>query len=630
MGNCFGCFYRAKAVNDRRFMNQEAINKYSAATLVNQEDGLDVLPELTQRQQQILALIKAGKVNKEIANELGIGLGTVKQHVVALFKKLNVSNRTMAASQGLNKIPQANPENAEISEGMLERRPCIVLSIFLPDIALKVRSEFAGADSTETCSRGVVQEELHKTFSTLAGFHEALFLTSKNYIGDLIFGIQRGTEQDIFKALRVARAVFDALSDYPELTRDLRGGLAAGFAISTMNRHGGWSGEVVASAVITQARELASNAAPGELALGALAKTLLEITGPSAPGFVVPQLLFKTLNRMPWGKSCQLHPAQAGCADEFSNEPLILGRDAELERLKILFSEVFKSKKNHLVYIEGETGMGKSLLCRYAAEYGLNMKGRIHHFVCYSGGEEGSLYMFPSGAPVKAQTMLHCLRSVSARGHDVIIVDDAHLLPANILIKATEAASAAKGKLVIIAARKFSKYAIPPSATIRLGHLSKTAIESLVTQLLAQSEQDTIKAAEQEADAAVRAFDKLRTQDRHYTIANIVEHASGVPLFAIELARHDRSDTLPFSLHVVINARMDGLKLDHALLRQISNAPTRLTVAEVAEAMWESPDVIQIAADQACASGVLQLDEDNRLSFAHPLLRILVKQSGVE
>lgn len=594
-------------------MNQEHINKSSAVAFLNQE--AELLPELTQRQQQILALIKAGKVNKEIANELGIGLGTVKQHVVALFKKLHVSNRTMAVSQGLNQAPVSHPESTEISEGMLERRPCIVLSIFLPDSAMKA--------SAEPSSRVIVQE-LHKTFSALAGAHDALFLTSKNYIGDLIFGIKRGTEQDIFKALRAAHAVFDALRDYPNLTESLRGGLAAGLAISSMNRYGGWSGEVVASAVIAHARELAGNAAPGELALGASAKKMLEITGPNAHGYVVPCILFETLNRMPWGKNSQLPESQVGGSEELGSEPLILGRDAELERLEILFSEVFKGKKNHLVYIEGETGMGKSLLCRYAAEHGLNMKGRIHHFVCHSGGKEGNLYMYPSGVSVKPQAMLHCIRSVTGRGHDVIIVDDAHLLPANILIKVTETASAAKGKLVIVAARKFSKYAINPSETIRLGHLPKTAIENLITQSLAQLEKDAIKAGAG-SDANI-----WRALDKHHIIATIVQHAAGVPLFAIELARHHREDTLPLSLQVVINARMDGLKLDRALLRQVSKAPTPLAVAEIAEAMWESKDTIQIAVEQAIASGVLSQNEEGHISFAHPLLHLLVNQSGVE
>lgn len=560
------------------------------------DQSAEPLPELTQRQQQILALIKAGKVNKEIANELGIGLGTVKQHVVALFKKLQVSNRTMAVTQGLNQAPESQPGSAEITEGLLERRPCIVLSIYLPD--------------AEAASVTVVQE-LHRIFSGLAGAHDALFLTGKNGLGDLIFGIKRGSEQDIFKALQAAYAVFCALADHPTLADHLRGGLAAGLAISSMNRHGGWSGEVVASAVIAHARELAANAAPGELALGATANEILQITGPNAHGYAVSGILFKTLNRMPWGKSLQRFDSLAESSEEFGGEPLIVGRDAELAHLQKLFSEVFRGKKNHLVYIEGETGMGKSLLCRYAAEHALNLKGRIHHFVCHPGGQEGSLYMYPSGVSVKPQAMLHCIKTVTARSHEVIIIDDAHLLPVNILTKATEAAAAAKGKLVIVAARKISKYAVTPSATIRLGHLSEVAMECLIEQCFAQSEHDA-------------------GYDQDATIATIVQQARGVPLFAIELARYHREGGLPLSLQILINARMDGLKLDRALLRQVGKAPTPLTVAEIAEAMWEPEATISMAVEQAIASGVLVQTEAGTIVFAHPLLQRLVSQSGVE
>jgi len=591
-------------------MNKESINMISTAAFMNQE--AELLPELTQRQQQVLALIKAGKVNKEIANELGIGLGTVKQHVVALFKKLHVSNRTMAVSQGLNLTPVNESDSAEICEGLLERRPCIVLSIFLPDAILH-----AG-----TNPKAIVQE-LHKTFSALASSYDALFLTSKTHIGDLIFGVKRGTEQDIFKALRAARAVFDALADYPEINQNLRGGLTAGLAISSMNRHGGWSGEVVASAVIAHARELACNAVPGELALGATAKKLLEIIGPNAQGFVVPGVFFNTLNRMPWGNNIQPSQSQAVLSEELGCATPILGREAELECLNLLLAEVFRGK-NHLVYIEGETGMGKSLLCRYVAERGLELKGRIHHFVCHSGIEDSHLYMFPGGASVKPQSLLHCLRSVTGRNHEVVIVDDAHLLPADILIKMLETANTAKRKLIVVAARKLPKSAINPSETIRLGHLSKTAIESLITQSIKQWEIDALKAGE-DANAVIQ-----QAQDRHQTAETIAQHASGVPLFAIELARHNWQDILPLSLQVVINARMDGLKLDRALLRQLSKEAIPMTAAEIAEAMWEPLDTIQIAVEQAIASGVLSRQEGDRISYAHPLLRMLVNQSGVE
>ncbi len=49
---------------------------------------------LTHRQLQVLELIKSGKSNNAIADELGLTTGTVKMHVSGIFRKLNVTNRT--------------------------------------------------------------------------------------------------------------------------------------------------------------------------------------------------------------------------------------------------------------------------------------------------------------------------------------------------------------------------------------------------------------------------------------------------------------------------------------------------------------------------------------------------------
>jgi DNA-binding NarL/FixJ family response regulator len=51
---------------------------------------------LTQRQRDVLACLRQGKSNKQIAYELGLSEGTVKIHVTAIFKSLNVKNRTQA------------------------------------------------------------------------------------------------------------------------------------------------------------------------------------------------------------------------------------------------------------------------------------------------------------------------------------------------------------------------------------------------------------------------------------------------------------------------------------------------------------------------------------------------------
>jgi DNA-binding NarL/FixJ family response regulator len=58
---------------------------------------------LTDRQVEVLQLLSQGKPNKLIGRSLGISEGTVKIHLAAIFRALNVRNRTEAvvAAQAL-------------------------------------------------------------------------------------------------------------------------------------------------------------------------------------------------------------------------------------------------------------------------------------------------------------------------------------------------------------------------------------------------------------------------------------------------------------------------------------------------------------------------------------------------
>lgn len=57
------------------------------------------LEALTARQQTVLALIRQGASNKEIAYRLGVTEGTVKAHLTTIFRVLGVANRSEAARQ---------------------------------------------------------------------------------------------------------------------------------------------------------------------------------------------------------------------------------------------------------------------------------------------------------------------------------------------------------------------------------------------------------------------------------------------------------------------------------------------------------------------------------------------------
>ncbi len=57
--------------------------------------------DLTGQERQVLALIAAGKTNREIASELFLSEGTVRNYVSSILSKLNVSNRAEAAAYAI-------------------------------------------------------------------------------------------------------------------------------------------------------------------------------------------------------------------------------------------------------------------------------------------------------------------------------------------------------------------------------------------------------------------------------------------------------------------------------------------------------------------------------------------------
>ena len=61
------------------------------------------LEGLTKREQEVLALLAKGYLYKEIADQLGITLSTVRAHLHAVYEKLHVQSRTEAVVKFLGK-----------------------------------------------------------------------------------------------------------------------------------------------------------------------------------------------------------------------------------------------------------------------------------------------------------------------------------------------------------------------------------------------------------------------------------------------------------------------------------------------------------------------------------------------
>ncbi len=81
---------------------------------------------LSDRQQEILALLALGKSNKEIAYELKITEGTVKQHLFTLYKKLNTTNRAKTVIAATKFLEEKNQSSESVS-------PSSILTIKSPN-----------------------------------------------------------------------------------------------------------------------------------------------------------------------------------------------------------------------------------------------------------------------------------------------------------------------------------------------------------------------------------------------------------------------------------------------------------------------------------------------------------------
>jgi DNA-binding NarL/FixJ family response regulator len=70
-----------------------------SATTANGHTTWSGLRGLTRREQEVLAELKRGRTNREIALRLGVSVTTVNKHVQQVLKKLHVRNRGQAVAR---------------------------------------------------------------------------------------------------------------------------------------------------------------------------------------------------------------------------------------------------------------------------------------------------------------------------------------------------------------------------------------------------------------------------------------------------------------------------------------------------------------------------------------------------
>lgn len=104
----FAYDYIVKPISEVRLQKtvQRAISEIVkdpvAISLADPEVFAPLIDPLTKRELEVLQLISNGMINKEIALELDLKEGTIKNHIVTIFSKLQVKNRVQAITMSKN------------------------------------------------------------------------------------------------------------------------------------------------------------------------------------------------------------------------------------------------------------------------------------------------------------------------------------------------------------------------------------------------------------------------------------------------------------------------------------------------------------------------------------------------
>lgn len=502
--------------------------------------------QLTGRQLEILKLMKQGLVNKEIARELGISLGTVKQHIVALFKKLNVSNRTMAVACS-DLLLKDTSDSIRSSEVIRACRPSIALSFHL--------------DSTDVHQYRV----FHQVLSSAAFDASAHFISREHGYGCLVFGLHRSSEHDLRITLIQAGMIFDNLrAELGDIM--LYSGVSAGYISISLNRYGGWSGDAEARSVIDRAQTLMKTAPANTLVFDSEARKMMQAWDIGIKG--------KVIDSIPLNQTRYLSLWDMGFDSELT------GREEELALLETSLLGVNEAAA--ICVLESEGGMGKSRLCR---ELGRLAQDR-GYAVCFYKVLPGALWDAVNCSLVGygPQSLTEMIKSASETDESLlVIVDDIHLLS----LETKEQLEAmlkedVSGSRFLLSGRQSVKdmfFTGPQINRVHLGRLSEEASEVMVRQI----------------------------EPDYQDINRAIEKSRCVPLFLLEMVRGDIAK-ISMSLVLTVAARLDRIRVDWKLLFVVSG--NAQSVSSLMKNMGDSEETVQNSLDRAIKMGVLTVESD--------------------
>jgi len=97
-----GYYYVGNLQMDEKGVQEWLVERTDSSSRPYSDPGEPFYP-LSTREMEVLECVTLGLSNKEIATKLGISHQTVKNHVTAILRKLNVEDRTQAAVYALRR-----------------------------------------------------------------------------------------------------------------------------------------------------------------------------------------------------------------------------------------------------------------------------------------------------------------------------------------------------------------------------------------------------------------------------------------------------------------------------------------------------------------------------------------------
>lgn len=490
---------------------------------------------LSARQREILTLLTQGKANKEIAYELGIGIGTVKQHLVALYKKMGVTNRAMAVSKGISSHDTfvANTARDIGKELYLERRSAVVLSIHVAP-----KSGLIDEDSALIARR---------VMSQCATETDALFLGSPDARGDVIFGLERTRRYDCLRATRLAHTVKHEIESKLGPSFKVRCGMSCGYVLKGISDDESWTGEVIAIDVISEARQNIPKAKESAMGVAPSALVALQSLGMCLDNDAKPVI--------------PLNGSFRWCYCETLNEITLFGRETEMKMLAQAFARLDQNTPK-TICIESGPGMGRTALVR---AYANDCKARgisVRFFKALMpnsrpmGKSRGLIE--PMDEPKKPMAAKAFVQSLSRQKECVIVVEDCHALSlGDFELLATPSTSLAAKRVLLILT--YSGRLNPEIKNIdgveiiRMGRLDDQSVSAL---------------------AAHQVGKKKRLLNW------VIDKSNGVPGFITSLASagmrlSENADyermPVPYDLFSMIEERIDALGVRRGLLFAAAN-----------------------------------------------------------